>query len=214
MCVLRRLLRPSLWPLRQGLQGGLPHLRTLPPVLLRLGHRCRWADQSDSSSGGPSYRAADHWSDGAIQGADQQSGEKRQGRQGDRAKQDRFREAGERPRPDLSDHVSNYMETSRSNLQFASISHCVPSGVVSFLNGNLSTTQEDLNHVNDGANTTETNLDVLTEEANKLEQHVQMLIQQVHNIKNANIHGEKKNFLIISLCLVTLMFNRFQKDLL
>lgn len=62
---------------------------------------------------------------------------------------------------------------------------------MSFLNGKLNTTEEKLILADGDKNLTETDLDALTAEANKLEQHVQELRQQVHNIKNANIHGEK-----------------------
>ncbi|KAM4712138.1 laminin subunit beta-1b isoform 1-T1 [Anableps anableps] len=62
-------------------------------------------------------------------------------------------------------------------------------GLMSFLNGKLNTTEESLIVADGDANATEANLDVLTDEANRLQQHVQELAQQVHDIKNANIHG-------------------------
>lgn len=62
-------------------------------------------------------------------------------------------------------------------------------GLMSFLNGKLNTTNENLVLAYGEKNLTETGLDALTGEANKLEQQVQELRQQVHNIKNANIHG-------------------------
>ncbi|XP_049892775.1 laminin subunit beta-1b [Epinephelus moara] len=62
-------------------------------------------------------------------------------------------------------------------------------GVMSYLNGKLNTTEETLNLLHSDANATDANLDTLTDEANQLEQSVQELRQQVHNAKNANIQG-------------------------
>lgn len=62
-------------------------------------------------------------------------------------------------------------------------------GVMSYLNGKLNTTEETLNQINSEANTTEINLDSVTEEAEQLERSVKEMVQQVHDIKNANIHG-------------------------
>ncbi|XP_028254427.1 laminin subunit beta-1b isoform X2 [Parambassis ranga] len=62
-------------------------------------------------------------------------------------------------------------------------------GVMSYLNGKLNTSEETLNFIHSEANATDANLDALTNEANQLEMRVKELRRQVHNIKNANIHG-------------------------
>ncbi|MEQ2157850.1 hypothetical protein GOODEAATRI_006072 [Goodea atripinnis] len=62
-------------------------------------------------------------------------------------------------------------------------------GLMSFLNGKLNMTKENLITAYKNNNTTETSLDALTDEASKLEQYIQELRQQVHNIKNSNIQG-------------------------
>ncbi|XP_034719673.1 laminin subunit beta-1b [Etheostoma cragini] len=62
-------------------------------------------------------------------------------------------------------------------------------GVMSYLNGKLNTTEETLNILHSDANATDANLDALTAEANQLELSVQDLRQQVHKAKNANIQG-------------------------
>lgn len=64
---------------------------------------------------------------------------------------------------------------------------------MSYLNGKLNTSEETLNFIHSEANVTDANLDALTNEANKLEVKVKELRRQVHNIKNANIHGENSN---------------------
>lgn len=62
-------------------------------------------------------------------------------------------------------------------------------GVMSYLNGKLNTTEEALELLQSDANATDADLDVLTVEANQLEMSVQRLRQQVDDAKNANIHG-------------------------
>ncbi|XP_037616081.1 laminin subunit beta-1-like [Sebastes umbrosus] len=62
-------------------------------------------------------------------------------------------------------------------------------GVMSYLNGKLNTTEETLNFLHSDANATDASLDSLTDEANQLELSVQDLRQQVYNAKNANIQG-------------------------
>ncbi|TMS02719.1 Laminin subunit beta-1 [Larimichthys crocea] len=62
-------------------------------------------------------------------------------------------------------------------------------GVMSYLNGKLNTTEETLNLLHSDANATDANMDALTDEANQLERSVKELIQQVYNAKNANIQG-------------------------
>lgn len=62
-------------------------------------------------------------------------------------------------------------------------------GVMSYLNGKLNTTEETLNILHSDANTTNVSMDELTNEANKLEQSVMELRQQVFDTKNANIQG-------------------------
>ncbi|KAM9328243.1 laminin subunit beta-1b [Pholidichthys leucotaenia] len=62
-------------------------------------------------------------------------------------------------------------------------------GVMSYLNGKLNTTEETLDLLHSDANFTSADLDKLTDEANQLEQSVKELRQQVYDAKNANIHG-------------------------
>ncbi|XP_034433503.1 laminin subunit beta-1-like [Hippoglossus hippoglossus] len=62
-------------------------------------------------------------------------------------------------------------------------------GLMSYLNGKLNTTEETLNLLHNDANSTDVNLDALTEEANQLELSVQDLRQQVYDAKNANLQG-------------------------
>lgn len=62
---------------------------------------------------------------------------------------------------------------------------------MSYLSGELNTTEETLNLLHKDANVTRSTLDTLTDEAKMLELSVQDLIQQVHLIKNSNIQGEK-----------------------
>ena len=62
---------------------------------------------------------------------------------------------------------------------------------MSYLNGKLNTTEENLNLLHSEANATDANLDELTDEANQLDQNVKELRQQVFDAKNANIQGEK-----------------------
>ncbi|KAK5849033.1 hypothetical protein PBY51_008708 [Eleginops maclovinus] len=62
-------------------------------------------------------------------------------------------------------------------------------GVMSYLNGELNTTEDTLNLLHSVANATDANLDALTEDANQMELSIQELRQQVYNAKNANIQG-------------------------
>ncbi|KAM9846074.1 laminin subunit beta-1b [Aulostomus maculatus] len=63
------------------------------------------------------------------------------------------------------------------------------SGLMSYLNGQLNTTEETLNFLQSQANGTEALLDALTDEVNQLNRSVEEQRQQVYNIKNANIQG-------------------------
>ncbi|XP_047431649.1 laminin subunit beta-1b [Mugil cephalus] len=62
-------------------------------------------------------------------------------------------------------------------------------GLMSYLNGQLNTTEDTLDGLHSDAKVTHANLDLLTDEAKQLDRDVQELRQQVHNIKNTNIHG-------------------------
>ncbi|XP_051807806.1 laminin subunit beta-1b [Acanthochromis polyacanthus] len=62
-------------------------------------------------------------------------------------------------------------------------------GLMSYLNGKLNTTEENLDLLRGDANATDANLDRLSDEADQLQQSVQQLRQQVSDIKNANIQG-------------------------
>ncbi|XP_068995957.1 laminin subunit beta-1b isoform X2 [Embiotoca jacksoni] len=72
--------------------------------------------------------------------------------------------------------------------QIQDLTHQI-TGLMSFLNGKLNTTEETLNLLQDDANATDANLDALTDESDRLERTVRELRQQVHDTKNANIHG-------------------------
>lgn len=65
---------------------------------------------------------------------------------------------------------------------------------MTYLNGKLNTTGEQLDVLHGDANDTDTSLDSLTEEISQLERSIRQLRQEVYNAKNANIQGE------ISLC--------------
>lgn len=67
---------------------------------------------------------------------------------------------------------------------------CIFRGVMSFLTGELNTTEETLLLLHGDANATEVNLDSLTEGINQLELSIKDLREQVYNVKNANIQGE------------------------
>eukprot|EP00066_Takifugu_rubripes_P007348 XP_003972809.1 PREDICTED: laminin subunit beta-1-like [Takifugu rubripes] len=62
-------------------------------------------------------------------------------------------------------------------------------GVMSFLTGELNTTEETLLLLHGDANATEVNLDSLTEGIIQLELSIKDLREQVYNVKNANIQG-------------------------
>lgn len=62
-------------------------------------------------------------------------------------------------------------------------------GVMSFVNGMLNTTEKSLDDLHGESNSTEDNLKDLTTEANKLNKAVKELTKQVSDAKNANIQG-------------------------
>lgn len=62
-------------------------------------------------------------------------------------------------------------------------------GVMSFVNGMLNTTEKTFDVLHGDTNTTDASLKKMTTEANKLEQIVKELRQQVSDAKNANIQG-------------------------
>lgn len=62
-------------------------------------------------------------------------------------------------------------------------------GVMSFVNGMLNTTEKTFDVLHGDTNTTGANLKEVTTEAKKLEQIVKELLQQVSDAKNANIQG-------------------------
>ncbi|XP_033845427.1 laminin subunit beta-1b [Periophthalmus magnuspinnatus] len=62
-------------------------------------------------------------------------------------------------------------------------------GVMSFVNGMLNTTEKTLDVLHGDTNSTDANLEELTNQANKLDQIVKELRQQVFDAKNANIQG-------------------------
>uniref|UniRef100_UPI003AB10162 laminin subunit beta-1b isoform X1 n=1 Tax=Centroberyx gerrardi TaxID=166262 RepID=UPI003AB10162 len=62
-------------------------------------------------------------------------------------------------------------------------------GLMSYLNGRLNTTEETVTLLYGDANTTEATLEALKEEAGQLELTVQDLRQQVYNAKNSNFQG-------------------------
>lgn len=61
---------------------------------------------------------------------------------------------------------------------------------MSFLTGELNTTEDTLLLLHGEANATEVNLDWLTEGINQLELSIKDLREQVYNVKNANLQGE------------------------
>ncbi|XP_072309819.1 laminin subunit beta-1b [Eucyclogobius newberryi] len=62
-------------------------------------------------------------------------------------------------------------------------------GVMSFVNGMLNTTEKMLDVLHGDSNSTDANMEKLINEANKLDQTVKELRQQVFDAKNANIQG-------------------------
>ncbi|XP_034081833.1 laminin subunit beta-1b [Gymnodraco acuticeps] len=87
--------------------------------------------------------------------------------------------------------VKEILETNPAGLKLGEIEDLMHqiTGVMSYLNGELNTTEDALILLHSDANATDTKLDALTEEANQMEQSIQELKQQVYNAKNANIQG-------------------------
>lgn len=78
----------------------------------------------------------------------------------------------------------------RPPLEFTAFS-CSSSGVMSYLNGKLNTTEETASLLRRDANATDANLGALSDAAEQLQRTVRELQQRVSDIKNANIQGGK-----------------------
>lgn len=90
----------------------------------------------------------------------------------------------------------------------SSLLSCFFSGVLSYLNGKLNTTEETLNLLHSDANATDANLVSLTDEVNQLELSIQELRQQVYIAKNTNIQGENPDCSRETVCFFKPLTNR------
>ncbi|KAM8907948.1 laminin subunit beta-1b isoform 2-T2 [Spinachia spinachia] len=68
-------------------------------------------------------------------------------------------------------------------------------GVMSYLNGKLNTTEETASLLRGDVNATDADLGALTDQAEQLQRRVEELMQQVSNAKNANIQGAMNTIL-------------------
>ncbi|XP_051911890.1 laminin subunit beta-1-like isoform X1 [Hippocampus zosterae] len=94
----------------------------------------------------------------------------------------------------LETNVKTVMEIVQSNPaavkleEIQDLMHLI-TGVMSYVDGAVNTTEETLNVLQSEVRASDTNLDELTDQANRLERHVQELRQKVYDAKNANFQG-------------------------